>query len=116
MAGISITHEMLINDLRGDIMSLRSFSDEEIIKKMFFHRESLRLTFAGNQIMKKSYTCYEFDIQGTIITARHILDMSRQTTYPFYLSRAKLVLYSSKDAFMLRLSGEDIDIWLNQKK
>ena len=76
----------------------------------------LRLSPYGLKIMKKIYDHYQYNLKDVKITSEIVIKMDEVMKYPYYVDGKKLVLFSGKDAFMLKLRGNDFKKWLKSLK
>jgi len=76
----------------------------------------LRLSPYGLKIMKKVYDYYQYKIQDIKITSNIVIKMDKVMKFPYYVDGKQMVLFSGKDAFMLKLRGNDFNKWLKSLK
>jgi|TARA_B110000238_G_scaffold176774_1_gene198159 hypothetical protein len=77
---------------------------------IFYNKFTVRLTTEGKNRCSKLYDKWEFPLESDILTSGQLLDLMRKMTYPYYISRSNLILFSEEDAFMVKLAG--MDTWL----
>lgn len=73
------------------------------IGQIFLNKHTLRLRAPGNKILVRMYDSYEFKVEG--VKSGDLVTLFRQMQYPYYLHNGKLVLFSEKDAFVMKLGG-----------
>lgn len=105
--------ENIFKELR-EIHEFRNYSDRELNYKLFKHPAGNRLTFDGMRHLQKLYDSYDFpfDVIDSLST-RHLIALSREIQYPYYIGKSRLVLFSGEDAVVLKLYGNDIEQWLD---
>ncbi len=67
----------------------------------------LRLTYLGNELLKRSFDYYEFGHTVTP-TPKMYLKLDQGMEWPYYFTKKKLVLYSQEDASWFKLNGSEI--------
>ena len=80
-------------------------------KQLFLNNQTLRLTVKGKNLLCKQYEHWDFESPG--LKAGNTLQLLRKMTYPYYIDKKLLVLFTEKDAFMARLAGAQG--WLDGK-
>ena len=80
-------------------------------KQIFLNNQTLRLTNRGKNLLCKYYEHWDFESPG--LKAGNTLQLLRKMTYPYYIDKKVLVLFTEKDAFMARLAGAQG--WLDGK-
>ena len=76
----------------------------------------LRLSPYGLKIMKKVYDYYSYKIKDIKITSNIVIKIDKVMKFPYYVDGKQMVLFSGKDAFMLKLRGNDFNKWLKSLK
>lgn len=86
---------------------------DEVDQLLFANLGSLRLSSSGNTELKKVFDHYVFQPETDIrnLKSYYFVAMNRLFTYPYYIGRKNIVLYSTEDAVAVRLYG-DIDRFL----
>ena len=77
---------------------------------IFYNKFTVRLTAEGKNRCSKLYDKWEFPLESDTLTSGQLLNLMRKMTYPYYISRSNLILFSEEDAFMVKLAG--MDTWL----
>lgn len=99
--------------------------DEATVNNDFFSgRSGLRLSSAGNNVMKTLYKSYTFsdEIDLYSLPSKHYISISMYFDYPYYIGKKKMVLYSETDSVSLNLHGgikeflEALSIGITSKK
>lgn len=88
---------------------------DEAERLIFFRNNTIRLSYKGNQLLSKVADSYSFEHGMKELKAGHIITITRQFKYPFYLSGKFLVLYSSEDAALIKLYGS-VETFLDKIK
>ena len=95
------------------------FKREEIGYKIFSNfrvrngiPEGLRLTYLGNELLKRNFTPYEFNHE-TVPTPKIYLLFDQKMQWPYYFSKKKLVLYNQDDAAWYKINGHDLPSFLD---
>ena len=107
--------ETLLKSIQANHKPFESLTIKEIDKCLFKRPGRYnRLSFQGYVVMKKLYDCWEFNIdrEGTFNT-RSLIALARVVTFPYYIGKERVVLYSSEDAFVVKLHGNDLSHWLD---
>jgi hypothetical protein len=101
-----IAKQAIFSNLRAVFEDMAGLDDSELNRNLFFHHAGLRLSYTGYLKFAKVYTSYEFPIiDKKQVSARHLISLTREMGYPYYISAANLVLFSEQDAFMFKLRG-----------
>jgi hypothetical protein len=78
-------------------------TDEQLDEQMFVMRGNLRLSFSGFIMLKKIFTAHSFEILKPL-KAKHMMALST-LEYPYYHTPKRLILFSTSDSLILKLSG-----------
>jgi hypothetical protein len=78
---------------------------------IFFNVHTLRLTKHGRNLFEAEFEHWCFDSPG--VTSKNLIKLSRVMTYPYYIDRKVLVLFTERDAFLAKLG--DTQLWLDGK-
>lgn len=106
---ISPLKSLIFKEVKNKYEKHKGLSDEDLDQLMF--RTEHRLTFSGFVLLKHIFTAYSFEIPITL-KARHYIGMSVLSS-PYFLTSKKLVLFSSEDALIVKLSGS-VELFLHQ--
>lgn len=79
---------------------------------IFLNVHTLRLSKYGRSLLEDEYDFWTFDSPG--VAAKNIIKLTRVMTYPYYIDRKVLVLFTEKDAFMAKIA--DAQNWLDGKE
>lgn len=105
--------DIIFTELRGSIQ-FRNYSNDDLNYRLFKNPSGNRLTYDGLTILQKLYTSYEFVLSNNErFTARHLITLSRECKYPYYISATRLVLFNGEDACVIKIYGGKILPWLN---
>lgn len=121
-------HKKIITYLRDQDSGSHQFQelhnpeiDDNRLIKIYFQNfrgdindnpRGFRLTNAGQNVMKRYFTCYEIPLDRenfSVLTARHTLFLERNCKLPWAYESYTLYLYDRELALRLKLAG-DIDI------
>jgi len=112
----------ITNQLREEL-GIEEYETEDLLYQIFKNFRlspnnvtGLRLSPYGLKIMKKVYDYYQYKIQDIKITSNIIIKMDKVMKFPYYVDGKQMVLFSGKDAFMLKLRGNDFNKWLKSLK
>lgn len=105
----------LFSYIRENISSLCEADDQTLDKMLFKNRFTIRLHRRGYQFMQKHFENFSFDIQSKL-SGSNLLTLKKHIQFPYFLSDKKLYIFSSKDAFVLKLNGGNVKKWLDSKK
>lgn len=78
---------------------------------IFKNPKTLRLNKRGVSLMKKTFDSWTVD--SVDMTGKNLISLMRKMTYPYYLDKKSLTLFTEKDAFMAKLAGAQG--WLDGK-
>jgi hypothetical protein len=78
---------------------------------IFLNVHTLRLSKHGRNLFELEFEHWTFDSPG--LTSRNLINLNRVMTYPYYIDRKVLVLFTERDAFLARLG--DPQNWLDGK-
>ena len=108
----------ITNQLREEL-GIEEYETEDLLYQIFKNFRlspnnvtGLRLSPYGLKIMKKVYDYYQYKIQDIKITSNIVIKMDKVMKFPYYVDGKQMVLFSGKDAFMLKLRGNDFNKWL----
>lgn len=79
---------------------------------IFLNVHTLRLSKYGRNLLENEYDCWTFDSPG--VSSRNIIKLNRVMTYPYYIDKKVLVLFTEKDAFMAKIANAQN--WLDGKE
>ena len=71
----------------------------------------LRLTYLGNELLKRNFDYYEFSHDVTP-TPKMYVKLDRGMEWPYYFTKKKLTLYSKEDASWFKLNGSEIGAFI----
>lgn len=80
-------------------------------KDIFKNTKTLRLNKRGVSLMKKTFDNWTVD--SVDMNAKNLISLMRKMTYPYYLDKKVLILFTERDAFMAKLAGAQG--WLDGK-
>jgi hypothetical protein len=92
-------------EMKQEIADFSECTIEEICAYSFCHPSTLRLTKLGFKSLRTIFTSYPFEIDRTILKAKHLLAISKTMEYPYYITDKELILFSTNDAVVIKLSG-----------
>jgi|TARA_B110000483_G_C18141469_1_gene521640 hypothetical protein len=94
--------------------NILDYSDAKLLQIMFTNFRStktsthgLRLSYAGNVIMGRTYDHWTYDHVGNI-NHKAILTLDKNMVWPYYIGKKLVTFYSENDAAWFRLNGGDI--------
>ena len=105
----------LFSYIREHISELCDSDYQTLDKMLFKNRLTIRLHLRGFNFMQKHFETFSFDLQ-TRLSGSDLLTLKQQIQFPYFLSDKKLYIFSSKDAFVLKLNGGNVKKWLDSKK
>lgn len=83
--------------------------------KVYKNEKGTRFTGLGYELASKLWKTYTVRLPQDYITLnRTLLMLDQRMTWPYYLSKRKLVLFSEMDAFEFNLYQGDINLWANK--
>ena len=71
---------------------------------VFKRKHGMRLTSTGCKLLSKHATSYAFVLPETLKT-KHLIQITRQFKYPYYLSKKYIIIFSSEDAILIKMCG-----------
>lgn len=93
----------IAKELQIHVKSMQPLTDSQITESVFYHENSLRLSYTGFVAMSKIFTAYQFPAPYKMI-AKHYMALSKMD-YPYYITANRLVLFSDSDATVIKLAG-----------
>tara|TARA_B100000900_G_scaffold57693_1_gene43247 strand:- start:1426 stop:1743 length:318 start_codon:yes stop_codon:yes gene_type:complete len=78
---------------------------------IFKNTKTLRLNKRGVSLMRKQFDNWTVDSMD--INGKNLISLMRKMTYPYYVDKKVLTLFTEKDAFMAKLAGAQG--WLDGK-
>lgn len=105
----------LFYHIKTSLPDYADIDDAALQKMLFMNKNTIRLHVRGFNFMKKHFECYDFAID-TKLSGADLLILKRQVQFPYFLSAKRLYVFSSKDAFVLKLNGGNVKKWLASKK
>lgn len=70
---------------------------------LFLTPTSLRLTKKGCKLLESK--CRSWTVESPGKLSGNFMELQKKMTYPYYIDKNNMVLFSEKDAFMARLAG-----------
>lgn len=80
-------------------------------KEVFKNNHTLRLTKYGKNLLSKQFDAYQFE--SPKLSANNLITLLRKMKYPYYVDKEIIVLFTEKDAFLIKLAGAQG--WLDGK-
>jgi|TARA_R110002074_G_scaffold32641_1_gene91103 hypothetical protein len=78
---------------------------------LFLTPHSLRLTRKGCKLLESK--CRSWTVESPGKLSGNFMELQKKMTYPYYIDKNDMVLFSEKDAFMAKLAGTKS--WLKGK-
>tara|TARA_R110000772_G_scaffold236820_1_gene348671 strand:+ start:182 stop:487 length:306 start_codon:yes stop_codon:yes gene_type:complete len=101
---------MTTTDLQDQI--LKSFGLETtMFKQMFYNKKTLRLTKRGRDMLKSKYAFWIFEDHDMV--SKDSISLQRKMTYPYFMDKRILILFTEVDAFMAKMAG--VKGWIDGK-
>jgi len=104
--------QKIFDELREHATKFHNWNYKEIHYHCFKSPAGYRLSYEGLGNLQVLYNTYEFKITVPI-TSRHLITLTREIKYPYYISKNRLVLFGGQDAFILKIHGSNIPDWLD---
>jgi len=76
----------------------------------------LRMTKLGFSLLKSKYDSYPFVIGEEGIHKNLLIQLHKHMSWPYYIDKKKLVMFSGDDAMWMKMYGNDIDKFTNSIK
>lgn len=96
--------------------TLQKYSVKEVLYMIFKNIQltdnkisGLRMTKLGFSLLKGKYDCYPFVIGEEGIHKNLLIQLHKNMSWPYYIDKKKLVMFSGDDAMWMKLYGNDID-------
>ena len=104
--------EFIFNRLREEGFTAE---DKELDRLIFQTPSTLRLRKAGFFLLNKLYDSEEFMLEDRL-SGRELLTLKKHIGWPYWLpqNQSRLVLFTVKESFYLKLQGGDVKKWLAQ--
>lgn len=113
-------HDHILSTLKHDLDVLR-IPEQARLPWLFQNfrtgtqHQGLRLTRSGQQLMRNYFDHWQFDLvdkPGMDV----LVCLDRYQSWPYYINSTRIVLYSSTDASMFRLYGNDLQQYISDLK
>ena len=72
-------------------------------KEIFQNQQSLRLTRKGRNMLMRRYDSWKFEDHG--LMSGDQINLQRKMTYPYFIDKKMIVLFTERDAFMAKMAG-----------
>lgn len=103
-----------ISKLVFDIIS-KSVDQPLTFFMIYKNKKGTRFTGLGYELAKDIWKSYSIKLPETYVTVnRTLLMLDNRMTWPYYLSKRKLVLFNEMDAFEFSLYQGDINLWAHK--
>ena len=76
----------------------------------------LRMTKLGFSLLKGKYDCSPFVVGEEGIHKNLLIQLHKHMSWPYYIDKKKLVMFSGDDAMWMKMYGNDIDKFTNSIK
>ena len=73
------------------------------VSRLFLNTRTLRLTKEGCKALQSIYE--HWVVEPPKKTANNMISLMRKMTFPYYIDKKQLVLFTERDAFMAKLAG-----------
>ena len=84
--------------------------------EIYKNAKGTRFTGRGLDIAKSIWKIYKIKLPDNYVTLNKTLVMlDQRMTWPYYLSKKQLILFSEMDAFEFTLYQGDINLWANKE-
>lgn len=79
------------------------------------NKNSLRLTNFGLKffVTQCKQTSHTINLDANSIKSKHLLQLERLFTAPYYIKNTAIIVFSEQDAVMLQLHGGDLNAYLD---
>jgi|APGre2960657404_1045060.scaffolds.fasta_scaffold00063_41 hypothetical protein len=72
--------------------------------------QGTRLTKQGFTLLQPMFDSYKILLDKEhAVKSKHLIILQRSMTFPYYITRTAIWVFSEQDAFMLKLNGGDIE-------
>ena len=78
---------------------------------IFLNVHTLRLSVYGRNLFIERFDSWRFDSPG--LHAKNLITLNRHMRYPYYIDKKDLVLFTERDAFMVKIT--DATTWIQGK-
>ncbi len=102
-----------ISKIQSNFLALlqKQESDTDLTEiRIFYNRNSLRLTSIGKKLYCKHYANYKFTIPKIMKTGQKIA-IYKKMTFPYWHGKKQIILFTERDAFFCKLAG--FEGWVN---
>lgn len=107
-------HIYILKSVRQDI-DLDSNNDKILLRYLFKNYRhykdkniGLRLTFVGNQTLRKHFQDYSYPMEGKI-NNRALIALDKSMLWPYYIGKQYVSFYSKDDAAWFQLNGNNLN-------
>lgn len=95
MNNTTIIKTTIIEDLEANDIKFNK-------EKLFFSRDTLRLSWYGNKVMSAQYSHHEFQCNVSQFPSK-VFEGFKKFTMPYYVGERSVIVYSDYDAFGIRI-------------
>lgn len=99
-----------IQAIQTNIVSLLN-KERVSVTDVFKNTKTLRLTKHGSFLLTDEFDNWTFEAPK--MTGKNLIALMQKMTYPYYLDKKVMILFTEKDAFMAKLAG--VQGWLDGK-
>jgi len=78
---------------------------------IFYNHTTMRLKLSGARALQKEYENWEFEPPS--MSAGNMINFMRKMTFPYYIDKKRLILFTEVDAMFAKLAGAQG--WLDGK-
>jgi hypothetical protein len=103
----------IFDEVRAKFPEYTDCDDHDLDLKIFNAPSTVRLRPFGLTLLKELYDCYEFDLDEHL-SGKELLALKNYVGFPYFLptNQKRIYIFSSRNAFLLKLRGGDVKEWL----
>ena len=104
----------VFDEVREAFPEYQEYDDHELDLTIFNAPSTVRLRPFGFTLLKELYECYDFELDSPL-NGKELLALKNYVGLPYFLpiNQKRIHIFSSKNAFLLKLKGGDVKGWLN---
>ena len=113
----------IANKLQQEFDTLAKYTVKEVLYMVFKNIQltddkvsGLRMNKLGFSLLKSKYDCYPFVVEEEGIHKNLLIALHKHMSWPYYIDKKQLVMFSGDDAMWMKMYGNDIDKFTNSIK
>lgn len=103
----------IFDEIRANFPEYAEYDNHDLDLKIFNAPSTVRLRPIGFTILRELYDCYDFELDSPL-NGKELLALKNYVGLPYFLpvNQKRIHIFSSRNAFLLKLGGGDVKRWL----